>query len=587
MDDTGWEHKAQAPSGGMNRAWARALGNIAPLASQKHLTLPVLLDELAGRFATRIAIEASDHSLTYQALAGRKNQYARWALDQGLRSSEHVCLFMNNCPDYVAIWLGLTQIGLVVALINTHLEGGALLQALACTRARHVVADQQCQRQLEAVRNDLAAGMTIWSHGAAANAAPGGNVLDLDRYAGSVLEDSGAMQVASGDTALLIFTSGTTGLPKAAVLSHYRILEWSFWFAGMMDASTSDRLYICLPLYHSTGGVAALGAMLVAGGTVVLRDHFSATRFWPDIAAARCTIFLYIGELCRYLLHAPQHHDDVRHNLRLCCGNGLQEDVWNRFTERFRIPHILEFYAATEGNVALYNYDGPPGALGRVPAYLAHRFPLALLACDPQTGEPRRNADGHFLRCAQDEPGEAIGRIAASGMGRPGAFEGYSDEAATARKILHDVFTPGDAWFRTGDLMRKDRAGYYYFVDRMGDTFRWKGENVSTAQVAEAIGGCRGVTGVAVYGVAIPGADGRAGMAAITTDEHFSPSHLYAYLQHRLPAYARPKYLRLCGQLQTTATFKPIKATLAREGIGANPSGDAVLVEDPVGATYS
>ena len=248
----------------------------------------------------------------------------------------------------------------------------------------------------------------------------------------------------------------------------------------------SDRMYCCLPMYHSIGGVVAIGAALVAGASVFIRERFSASRFWDDVADRDCTLFQYIGELCRYLVAAPPHPREQAHRLRLACGNGLRRDVWEAFQSRFGIPQILEFYAATEGSFSLYNAEGKPGAIGRIPSYLAHRFPVALVKFDVDTGAPARGPDGFCVRCAPDEPGEAIGKIAA-GVGR---FEGYTDAEASAKKVLRNVFAEGDAWYRTGDLMRRDRAGFFYFVDRVGDTFRWKGENVSTGEVEEVIAAC-------------------------------------------------------------------------------------------------
>ena len=287
------------------------------------------------------------------------------------------------------------------------------------------------------------------------------------------------------DRALYIYTSGTTGLPKAANVSHFRLMQWSHWFAGMMDTRPNDRMYNCLPMYHSIGGVVAIGAPLVNGGSVVIRERFSASHFWDDVVEWNCTLFQYIGELCRYLVNSPPHPREAEHRLRLCCGNGLRPDVWEEFKRRFRIPQILEFYAATEGNFSLYNCEGKPGAIGRIPSFLAHRFPMALVKFDIETGEPIRNEEGFCIRCSANEVGEAIGKILDGGSSPGSRFEGYTDKEASDRKILRNVFMNGDAWFRTGDLMRRDENGYFYFVDRVGDTFRWKGENVSTTEVAD------------------------------------------------------------------------------------------------------
>ena len=522
------------------RDWVRALQATQRLQAEPGNTLAAVVNGMALSHPDAMALEGEDEGLTYAALAARMNQVSRWAIAQGLAAGETVALLMPNRPDYVALWLGLSQAGCVTALLNTNLAGDALAHCVRSAGARTVI---------------VADGLRWDGPGAVLR-----STIDLAAFDGG----PGAARPAPNGRALLIYTSGTTGLPKAANVSNARVLDWSGWFAGMMDAQPDDRLYNCLPLYHSTGGVVAVGAMLVSGGCVVIRERFSASRFWADVAASRCTVFQYIGELCRYLLAADPA--PAGHRLRLCCGNGLSAEVWTRFKERFGIPRILEFYAATEGSVSLYNCEGKPGAIGRIPAFLAHRFPLALVRCDPDTSEPVRDADGRCLSSDIDEPGEALAPI-----GGARQFEGYTDPAASERKLLRGVFAEDDCWFRTGDLMRRDAAGFYSFVDRLGDTFRWKGENVATAEVAAAVMACPGVVDAVVYGVAVPGAEGKAGMAAIVPGPAWDPNQLRDHLQTALPPYARPVFLRICHTLDRTGTFKLAKAALVRQGL---ESGD-------------
>ena len=297
-------------------------------------------------------------------------------------------------------------------------------------------------------------------------------------------------------------------------------------------------MYDCLPMYHTAGGLVATGSVLLNGGSVVIREKFSAREFWDDVVRYECTLFQYIGELCRYLVHSPPNPNETRHRLRIACGNGLRPDLWEEFKTRFRIPHILEFYGATEGNVNIFNFEGKPGAVGRVPWFVAHRFPIAVVRFDVERQQPVRNAEGFCERCDANEPGEVIGRIV-NDPERPGnRFEGYAAANQNENKVLHDVFEKGDAWFRTGDLMRKDERGYFYFVDRVGDTFRWKGENVSTSEVAEAINTFPGIADANVYGVTVVGRDGRAGMAAIVCEGQCDLAALHAHLR-RQPAGLR------------------------------------------------
>jgi fatty-acyl-CoA synthase len=544
------------PNAAVLRDWVRAIGALTHRGKQPDTTLGAVVNAAAAAHPDDPALIGEHTHLTYAMLAAQANRYARWALDEGIAPGDVVALLMPNDPDYVAIWLGLTQVGCVVALLNTHLPPPALAHCITAAAARHLIVTASL---LDRVTPLTHAPMQCWVHGGSAFHLPRIDQA-VQRMSGETLAPAEQRAPAGPDTALLIYTSGTTGLPKATRVSHARIMEWSDWFAGMMNAGPDDRLYDCLPMYHSVGGVVAVGAMLVAGGAVVIRARFSASRFWDDVVSTHCTIVQYIGELCRYLLQSPPHPLETAHTLRLCCGNGLRADVWQAFQQRFEIPQILEFYAATEGSVSLYNCEGKPGAIGRFPGVLAHRFPVALIRCDVTTGEPIRGDDGFCRRCAPDEPGEAIGQSS----NRP--FDGYTDDAASARKILRDVFVPGDRWFRTGDLMRKDAAGYFYFHDRLGDTFRWKGENVATAEVAATLGKCPGVREVVVYGVAVPGAEGKAGMAALAVEAGFDLTTFRAHAHASLPSYARPLFVRVIPAIEHTGTFKLMSGNLAREG---------------------
>jgi fatty-acyl-CoA synthase len=256
----------------------------------------------------------------------------------------------------------------------------------------------------------------------------------------------------------------------------------------------------------------------------------------------------------------------------MCCGNGLRLDVWTEFQKRFCIPEILEFYAATEGNVSLFNVDGKPGSIGRIPSFLAHRFAVNLVKFGVEEEKP--------ISCAPNEIGEAIGRISTDPANPGGHFEGYTNEEASEKKILRNVFESGDAWFRTGDLMRKDEKGYYYFIDRVGDTFRWKGENVATSEVSAAISAFPGIREANVYGVAVPGAEGRAGMAAVVVDGELNLQAFRTHLISCLPSYARPLFLRIQSELQVTATFKHTKNDLVREGYDPAVTTDAIYLND-------
>jgi fatty-acyl-CoA synthase len=564
------------------KAWLRAMELTAPISRNPARILPSVVEELAEKRSDAPALVSSRECMTYRALSERSNQYARWALGQNLFKGEVVGLLMTNRPEYIAVWLGITSVGGVVALLNTNLLGASLAHCIDAVSPRHLIVSEEFTDNAVAAMPDMAGVPTIWTHGVDH---PWFQRIDveIERASRESLgpEERGTVTIA--DRALYIFTSGTTGLPKAAIVSHARVMQWSHWFSGLMGVDSEDRIYNCLPMYHSVGGVQIPGAGLVAGGAVVIREKFSATSFWSDIVDFDCTMFQYIGELCRYLLNHPTSPDESKHRIRLACGNGLAPDIWERFQDRFKLPRLLEFYASTEGAVSLFNVEGKPGAIGRIPSYLPHRGAVALIRCDIETGEPVRNEQGFCLRCEPDEGGEAIGRL----VDDPGTrFEGYADETASQKKILREVFEPGDSWVRTGDLLRKDEKGFFYFVDRLGDTFRWKGENVATTEVSEAISAFPGIEHATVYGVTIPSTDGRVGMATLVTTQDLDLAALRKHLMGRLPAYARPLFLRIRSSIELTGTFKYSKTDLADQGYDPLPCTDYLYFDSPESQAY-
>ena len=562
------------------RAWLRALEMTAPIADNPTRTLPRVVQELAEKFGDAPALLSERECWSFRQLAERANRYSRWALEQDLASGEVVALIMPNRPEYLAIWLGITTVGGVVSLINTNLLGRSLADCLNLVAPRHIIVATELADAFAIASPDMKPGAAVWSHGSEHDRFAR---IDraIERYSGATLTSFERRDVTIDDRALYMYTSGTTGSPKAAIIDHRRLMMWSHWFAGMMNTGPADRMYNCLPLYHSVGGVVATGALLVNGGSVVIREKFSVGEFWTDIVRWDCTVVQYIGELCRYLTNAPTHVHEGAHRIRLCCGNGLRADVWNRFKARFRIPQILEFYAATEGNISLYNAEGKPGAIGRIPSFLAHRFPAVLVKVDGDTAAPLRDASGHCIRCAADETGLAISRIARTASEAGGHFAGYTSREDTEKKILRNVFADGDAWFSTGDLMRRDKQGYFYFVDRTGDTFRWKGENVSTAEVADVIATFPAVAEANVYGVSVPGTEGRAGMAALVLKGGFDLPAFRRHLVERLPAYARPLFLRIKPAMDLTVTFKQTKSGLLAEGYDPSVIDDVVYFNHP------
>jgi fatty-acyl-CoA synthase len=526
------------------------------------------LERATDRWRGRPAISFEGETLTYGALDEMANRCAHWATGQGLARGATVAILLPNRLDYLPLWYGLTKIGVVAALINNQLGGEALAHCLNISGAEHCIVDASTEAALVAAAPLLDRPVRGWS------------IEGLTSGQSGARPDRAAARtgLTAKDTALLIYTSGTTGLPKAARITHMRAQLYMRGFAGSTGARPRDRIYVTLPLYHATGGLCAMGAALLTGASAALRSGFSASQFWDEVASEKATMFVYIGELCRYLANQPVAREERAHGLRLAFGNGLGRDVWVTLEDRFGVPRILEFYGSTEGNVSMFNFDGTRGALGRVAPYLAGLFHIQLARFDVEKDAPERGADGLCIACKPDEVGECLGAIE---PGARGEFAGYVDKAASEKKVLRGAFAPGDAWFRTGDLMTRDADGYFYFVDRIGDTFRWKGENVSTTEVAQALLATPGVKEATVYGVAVPHHDGRAGMAALVTDERFDLAGLSAHIDGSLPPYARPPFLRLTPVLATTGTFKPRKVELAAQGFDPAKVDGALYFRDP------
>jgi fatty-acyl-CoA synthase len=487
---------------------------------------------------------------------------------------------MPNRPEYMALWLGVARAGGVTAFLNTNLRGPVLAHCVNIVKPVHVIVDADLIDAFETADPHLDRGPSL----ACLGAAPEGWTHLDPALAGLETANIAAgdrPKLTTMDKCLYIYTSGTTGQPKAANINHYRTQAIMFGFAAAMSIKPDDRMYVCLPLYHSTGNLIATGGPLVAGASTVIRDRFSASQFWDDVVDYECTIIEYIGELCRYLLNGPTHPKETEHRLRLACGNGLRPDIWQDFQTRFRIPRILEWYASTEGNAVFFNFDQKVGAVGRIPKWAERKFVTEVVRFDIDTEQPVRGENGFCIKCPPDQVGEVISQILNDPSKPSQRFEGYADKAATDKKILRDVFEKGDVWFRTGDLMKKDALGYFYFIDRIGDTFRWKGENVATSEVAEALTVFPGVKEANVYGVAIPGMDGRAGMVALVTEDGIDLEGFHTHIEQQLPSYARPIFLRIQDHIDATGTFKQRKIDLVKDGFDPGKINDPIYFADP------
>jgi len=559
---------------------ARTVRGFLTLRPDSAFSVADAIEAQTERTPDHPALIYEDRQLTYRELDRSANRVARWAQSQGLARGDVVALLMGNRPEYVVHWLGLAKLGVVSALINTNLTGAPLAHTLRVADAKQLILGAEQAENWASARDHLDTTPSVWSSG---GSVPGARDLDAE-VAGRSPVPLGK-QIREGlkakDRLFYIYTSGTTGLPKAANFSHFRFLATARSGGAISRLGPQDRMYVPLPLYHTAGGVMALGSALMAGATAVLARRFSASRFWEDCVRHDVTAFQYIGELCRYLINSPSHPDERRHRVRLCIGNGLRPEIWQAFRDRFQIRDIIEFYGATEGNVVFINLDNRVGSIGRLPGLVRRAMGIHLVRFDVAKEQVVRDSDGFCVDCGPGEAGEAIGRIAGASR-----FEGYSDAAATEKKVLRNVFSQGDAYFRTGDLLRFDEDDYFYFVDRIGDTFRWKGENVSTNEVSEVVSVCPGVEEANVYGVEVSGTDGRAGMAALVVGVDFDMDAFARHVVGELASYARPLFIRLSGGLRVTGTFKQRKVELVEEGFDPARVGDPLYFLDAAEGRY-
>ncbi|CAM2999749.1 long-chain-acyl-CoA synthetase [Skermania piniformis] len=483
------------------------------------------------------------------------NRYAHALTDAGVRRGDVVGVLMKNRPETVYLVLAICKLGATAGMLNHNQRGPVLSHSIDLLGARLLVVGAECREVLDSVGADVPLPEELKAD----------DLLRAARDA-ETTDPPVCAEVTGRERAFLVFTSGTTGLPKASVMTHYR---WSAAMTGIggfgVRLRRTDRLYCCLPLYHNNALTIALSAVIGSGASLALGRQFSVRRFWSEIAAADATAFVYIGELCRYLLNQPPRPDDRDHRVRLVVGNGLRPEIWEQFRTRFGIPRVVEFYGASEGNIVFVNAIGLDRTAGISP------LPHAVVEFDDATGRPRRGPDGRLLRVDRG----AVGLLLAKVTPRT-PFDGYTDPEATEAKLVRDGFTDGDAWLNTGDLVRRQGMLHIAFVDRLGDTYRWKGENVATTEVEGVIAEDPAVEQVAVYGVPVPDTDGRAGMAAVLTREAMllDPTRLAGLLYRRLPGYAVPLFVRVVAELEQTATFKNRKVELRAQGyreVGADP----------------
>ncbi len=544
----------------------------------------------ALKFGQRSAIVFEGQEVNWFEFNALANRYAHYLKSQGVQRGDTVSVIMENRIEFLALLVGVNKIGVTAGLINTNLTGKPLVHCITVTHSKKCIFGSEVSGALNEVKDEL--GLT---EGEDYFEMPDSGLDATTNWAKNLAEGAAAASsenpeetslITLGEVALYIFTSGTTGLPKAAVLSNRRYLT-SADMAAMagFKCTEQDRMYICLPLYHGTGLMVGAGAAMVSGASMFIRRKFSASNFLPEVREHGCTLLVYIGELCRYLSNTEAQAGDDKNPLRSMMGNGMRPDVWLGFKKRFGISRVAEFYGASEGNVAFANLMNRDCTVGMTSAE------VALVEYDVDNDEIVRDAAGRCVPVKAGEPGLLLGKITEDTV-----FEGYTDPEATEKKIVRSALETDDAWFNSGDLMRTVDVGFtlgyphYQFVDRVGDTFRWKSENVSTNEVGEIINGFDQIKFCNVYGVEIPGTDGRAGMAAVTLQDGVSVLDVDAFstfLRSELPAYAVPLFVRIQPDIDVTGTFKMVKGDLRKQAYDIRSFDDTVYALLPGSDRYA
>jgi citronellyl-CoA synthetase len=565
---------------------ARGFYYYAAKAPHKPLTLGTLIERNAHNLGHRPAILYEDRSLTWREFNGWANRIARYLAAEGLTKGDAIAVFLENRPELLAVVAGAAKIGVACAMLNTSQKGRVLEHSINLIAPKMVIVGEEVVDAFDEVKDTL---KTNHEHPfqflADANTlnifgdAPPGYI---NMAAGVSTHRSEAPDVANpptmGDTAIYLFTSGTTGLPKAAPGSHRKFIK-AYGGFGLMSLAMKpdDVLYCTLPLYHGTALLVCWGSVLAGGSALALRRKFSASEFWNDVRYYRATTFGYVGELCRYLLNQPASDQDRNHKLRKIIGNGLRPSIWNEFKTRFGIDTVAELYASSEGNIGFSNFFNMNNTVGFSTA------PYKLVAFHDGTRDPMRDEKGFIKEVPKGEPGLLIGQIT-----KIWSFEGYTQKEATEKSILRDAFKKGDEWFNTGDVLKNIGCGHLQFVDRMGDTYRWKGENVSTNEVENIIDGSGLVEEAIVYGVEIPDTNGKAGMVTLVAKSpaEFDPDQLYRYLKDNLPPYAIPVFMRVTTAIEKTGTFKYRKVDIQKMGYSLDKKEDDVYVLLPKKKQY-
>jgi len=545
---------------------------------EKPVGLGLCFERAVKRNPHGLAIKYQNVEIAYSDLNIWVNKIAHYFLSTGIQKGDSVGIMIENRPELLATVLACAKMGAVSAMINTSQKGKVLTHSISLASPKLMIVGEECLATYENVREKT-------------NLPDNKHLYFADL---NTLSDTGScpshwlnlaselthqpqhnpkqtQQIFSEDPCFYIYTSGTTGLPKAVIFNHGRFMKLYGTFGYItVRLKKDDRLYVPLPFYHATALGVCWSTALAGSSCLVIARKFSASRFWSDIKEHQATAFAYVGELCRYLIEQAPKPGDADNLVRVMVGNGMRPAIWPEFKKRFGIPRVMEFYGSSEGNIAFTNLLNFEKTVGMSP------LPYAIVQYDRETDKPIRDADGNMSKVAKGEAGLLIGHIT-----EKAPFHGYTDPAKTESSILSDVFEPGDRWFNTGDIMRQMGFRHAQFVDRTGDTYRWKGENISTTEVEMLIEEVEAVNEAVVYGVEIPNTNGRAGMASIRLNgsvEEFDFSQFLLQMKTNMSDYSIPVFLSINEGVELTGTFKHVKGPLKEKGFDVQKNTDPLYV---------
>ena len=549
--------------------WENFKNFMTKIQEDPHQSIGTRVEQLAEEKPNNIALYFQDQSWTWQVFNEESNKIAHHFLNLGLKPGETIALMMENSPEYLFITTGINKIQGISALINFNQKKQALTHSFNIAEPKWIIVDGDCLPSFnDSVKNLSLKNDQIFIVNNTEDIPHDFISIPDELKNESKINPKNTFNSILRETALYIYTSGTTGLSKAVIMQNYRLFTQATIFYSLSQLNPHDIIYIPTPLYHNVGIGCSWIMNLVIGAKVVLRNRFSASEFWKDIQKYRATFFMYVGEIPRYLLNQPPSENEKNHTLKKILGLGLRKEIWEQFKSRFEIEHIYEFYGSTEGHRSLFNADEVPGMIGR------HNMAgFALAKVDQETGEFYKNEKGYCIKCKSGDIGMGLLKLKDDSF-----FTGYKDKEKTTKKKIYNVFRKNDIYFNTGDMLKLHDDLWVSFVDRFGDTFRWKSENVSTLEVESILNSFPAIHLSAVYGIAIPNTEGKAGMAAIKLNQSlkFEIDDFSRFVVDVLPGYSIPMFIRIRDDLETTGPYKIKKVDLRKEAYNVN------IIQDPL-----